>query len=221
MGRPAEPVNVVRPYDGARRRDRALQSRKLVLEVAERLFLRHGYAATTVASIAAAAGVSSETIYKSFGGKAGVVRAIQQVGLSGAGPVPAPDRSDEMSAREQDPASILRAWATLATEVAPGVAPITLLVRSAAATDADMAALLDDISEQRLERMAHNARRLAVRGGLRPGLADNRVRDVLFAYTAPELYELLVLQRGWSPTEFGDFIYRGLVAELLEPDPMR
>lgn len=192
-----------------------------MLEVAERLFLRHGYAATTVAIIAAVARVSSETIYKSFGGKAGVVRAIQQAGLSGAGPVPAPDRSDEVSATEENPASILRAWATLATEVTPRVAPITLLVRSAAATDADMAALLDDIVEQRLERMAHNARRLAVRGGLRPGLADDCVRDVLFAYTAPELYELLVLQRGWSLTDFGDFIYRGLVAELLEPHPMR
>ena len=96
------------------------------------------------------------------------VRAIHQAGLAGAGPVPAPERSDEMSATEVDPVEILRNWATLATEVAPRTAPIMLLVRAAAATDPEMSATLGEMNRQRLDRMAHNARRLAARAGLRP-----------------------------------------------------
>jgi len=65
--------------------------------------------------------------------------------------------------------------------------------------------------------MAHNARRLAARAGLRPGLALEHARDVMFAYTAPELYEVLVLHRGWTLTQYGDFLYRGMAAELLGP----
>lgn len=210
------PVKAPRRYDSSGRRDRARRAQTHVLEVAQRVFLRDGYASTTVAAIATAAGVSAETIYKTFGGKPGMIRAIQRTGLAGAGPVPAPDRSDEMSARDIEPRAILRHWATLHTEVMPRVAPITLLVRSAAATDPEMAALLDEINDQRLHRMHHNAQRLADPGHLRAGLTTEQACDVMFAYTAPELYEILVSRQGWSIDQYADFIFRGLTAELIE-----
>lgn len=209
-------VKAARRYDSRGRQDRARRTREHTLAVAEELFLRNGYAATTVVALAAAAGVSAETIYKSFGGKPGMIRAIQRAGMAGTGPVPAPDRSDEMSASDLPPRAILRHWATLSTEVTPRVAPITLLVRSAAATDPDMAKLLAEISDQRLNRMRHNASRLAGHGDLRAGLTLEKAGDVMFTYTAPELYELLVIQQHWTIVEYGDFIYRGLVAELLD-----
>jgi AcrR family transcriptional regulator len=213
----AAPVKARRRYDSSGRQDRARRSRAHVLQTAEEMFLRNGYAGTTVATLATAAGVSAETIYKSFGGKPGMIRAIQRSGLAGAGPVPAPDRSDEISASNLAPRAILRHWATLTTEVAPRVAPITLLVRSAAATDSDMATLLADINDERLDRMLHNAERLNSRGHLRAGLPVDRAAEIMFAYTAPELYEILMIQRSWAISDYGDFIYRGLVAELINP----
>src|SRR5947209_4612412 len=123
-----------RQYDASRRRLHAEQRRARILAVAEHLFLQDGYAATTVAAVAAASDVSAETIFKSFGGKAGLVRAIQQAALGGTDSVPAPDRSDALSARETDPDVIVRGWASLSEEVAPRVSPIMLLVRAAAAT---------------------------------------------------------------------------------------
>ena len=213
----ASPVKTRRRYDSSGRQDRARLVQAHVLGVAEQLFLRGGYASTTVAAIAATAGVSVETIYKTFGGKPGLIRAIAQAGLAGSGPTPAPVRADEMSARGLDPHATLRHWATLQTEVMPRVAPIILLVRSAAATDSDMAELLKDIDEQRLTRMLHNARRLGDRGQLRPGMTTEQARDVMFAFTAPDLYDILVTRQKWSIDHYGDFIYRGLVAELLVP----
>src|SRR4051812_2817442 len=204
-----------RPYNSSRRRLQAEHRRARILTAAEQLFLGDGYAATTVAAIAAAAEVSPETVFKSFGGKAGLVRAIQRNALGGTGAVPAPTRSDTMSARETDPGVIIRGWATLSEEVAPRVAPIMLLVRSAAATDQEMSELLDAMHAQRLDRMAHNARRLARVGGLRPGVTVENARDVLFAYTSPELFETLVLTLDWSLPEYSAFLASGMRAQLL------
>jgi AcrR family transcriptional regulator len=214
-----QPVKDGRRYDTTGRRDRARRTQERILQVAEEHFLRHGYAATTIAAIAAAAGVSVETIYKTFRGKPGLIQAIQHSGLAGTGPVPAPDRSDEMSAQELAADAILRRWATLTTEVMPRVAPITLLVRAAAATDPTMGRLLADINTERLQRMHHNASRLTSHGPLRDGMSTEQARDVLFAYTAPELYEILVLHQQWPIDRYADFIYRGLTAELLGTNP--
>ena len=206
-----------RRYDSSRRLDLAQRRREAVLAAAREHFLRDGYAATTVGAVAAAAGVSVETIYKTFGKKPGLVRALQQEALAGEGDVPAPQRSDDMSAREAEPATILRRWADLTMEVAPGRRGCVLLVRSAAATDPEMAAVLGEINAERLDRMMHNARRLADRGLLRTDVTDEQARDVMFAFTAPELFEILVLQQHWSLAQFGDFIYLGLLAQIVDP----
>lgn len=205
-----------RTYDASGRRAGAARTRARVLDVAERMLLAEGYAATSVSSIAAAAGVSAELIYKSFGGKAGLVREIQRRGLQGAGPVPAPQRSDAIAATGIDARSLLAEWAQLATEVAPRGSPITLLVRAGAAADAELAGLLEEISAQRLERMALNAGRLMTHAGVRPELTVDQVRDVLWTYSAPELYELLVLRRRWSVDAYRDFIFRGMAGQLLD-----
>ena len=63
--------------------------------------------------------------------------------------------------------------------------------------------------------MDHNAGALARTGHLRPDLTRDRVRDVLLVYTAPEVYELLVLRQGWSLQDFAQFIRQGLTAALL------
>jgi hypothetical protein len=81
-------------------------------------------------------------IYKSFGGKPGLVRAIYQQALHGQGPVPAERRSDTVQARERDPRKIIQAWGAFVTEIAPRAAPILLLVRAAASTDAEIQSLL-------------------------------------------------------------------------------
>src|SRR4051794_16852118 len=97
-----------RPYNSIRRREQAERTRQEVAEVARRRFLADGYAATTIAAVAGEAGVSVETIYKIFGGKPGLVRAIRERALEGAGPEPAETRSDALHTTESDPRAIIR-----------------------------------------------------------------------------------------------------------------
>jgi AcrR family transcriptional regulator len=192
-----------------------------MLDAGRELFLEHGYAATTVARIAAEAEVSVETVYKAFGGKSGLVRALWERGLEGRGPVPAPERSDLLSSTETDPVRVLSGWGTFTTEVAPEVAPVLLLVRGAAAADPEMAALLAEAEAQHRDRMRHNARRLHRRGWLRPGIGVAVATDILCLYSSAELYEQLVVKSGWPLKRYGEFIGEALIAALLPSAGLR
>src|SRR5690348_6190802 len=110
-------VKPTRRYDASNRRAQALRNREAILEAAQRQFLDGGYASTTIAAIAAEASVSVETIYKAFGGKPGLVRAIYERGLAGRQPIPAFQRSDAMRDDTSDPEKIMRNWGALASEV--------------------------------------------------------------------------------------------------------
>lgn len=217
MERKTGNVKSKRRYDSRSRQAQARRSRETILDAAERQFLEDGYAATTIAAIAGDAGVSVETIYKAFGGKAGLVRAIYERGLAGRGPIPAYERSDAMRKRETDPRTIMRNWGALAGEVASLVSPILLLVRSAAAADPEIAALLEASDEERLERMRHHARFLAERGYLRQGVTVAEATDVLWTGSSLELYEALVVKRGWSLPRFAAFVADFMSAALLPP----
>lgn len=208
-------VKAHRRYDSSGRLSAAQARRRYVLDAAGCRFFRDGYAATTVASVANDAGVSVEMVYKAYGGKAGLVRALCERALAGEGPVHAELRSDEVSSTESDPALIIASWARLSREVAPRVAPILLLVRAAAASDPEMQRLQDELGDQRQARMAHNADALAQPGHLRQGVGRDHARDVLLTYTAPEIYELLVLRQGWSLEDYSQFIRQGVAAALL------
>jgi AcrR family transcriptional regulator len=204
-----------RRYDSARRREAAQQRRAAVVDAASRLFVRKGFAGTTIARIAEDARVSEETVYKAFGNKIALVRAMRDKALAGEGPVHAERRSDRMQASENDPRKIVRDWGVLAMEVAPRVAPVLLLVRAGAASDPELARLQEEMDAARLTRMAHNARTLLKGGHLRAGVTLEAATDVLWTYSSPELYELLVIRRGWPVERYGRFIADAMIAALL------
>jgi AcrR family transcriptional regulator len=208
-----------RRYDSPRRAEQARQTRAEVTGAAQRLFLRDGFAATTIAAIAAEAHVSAETIYKAFGGKPGLVRAICEQALAGEGPVPTETRSDDLQASEPDPRQIIRGWGRLSAEIAPRVSPILLLLRAAAFTDPEMASLRAEIEASRLTRMTRNARTLVAGGHLRAGITAEKAGEILWTYSSPELYELLVVNRRWPPQEYGAFIADAMIAALLPQEP--
>ena len=214
MDLPPDPVK--RRYDAAGRRSRAEQARRRVLDVARALFTGDGYAATTMAAIAAAAGVSVESIYKTHGSKARLALALFHRAIAGQDAEPAEVRADRLSAEERDPVRRLRAFGALVGEVTPRVAPLMLLVRTAAAGDPELADVWEQMLDERLERMAGHARRLAEAGHLRPGVTVEEARDVLWLYSAPEVYELMVDRRGWSPERFGAWVGGTYVAALVD-----
>lgn len=205
--------DVKRSYDARSRQAQAERTRELLLDAARGLLLTDGYAATTMALVARACDVSVESVYKRFGGKPGLVRAVVDKALAGEGRTPAERRSDALSAT--DPELLLRGWAQLTAEVAPRVAPILLLVRAAASHDQELFELAGELDQTRRRRMTDNAGRLAAAGQLRPGLTVEHAADVLWAYSSPELYDLLVLRSSWELPRYARFVEDGLRAHLL------
>ena len=213
--RGARSVKAARTYDASSRRERARKNRERVLEGAERRFLRDGYGPTTIAAIAQDAGVSVDTIFKAFGGKPGIIRGIRERALRGEGSVPAERRSDALQAREPDPRKIIEGWGAFTIEVAPRTAPILLLLRDAASADPELRALLEEMDDDRLRRMTENARRLQRGGHLRDGVSVRQAAHVLWTYSSPELYELLVLRRGIPLKAYGEFVADAMKSALL------
>jgi hypothetical protein len=120
-----------------------------------------------------------------------------------------------MQASEHDPRKIVRGWGVLTMEVAPRVAPVLLHVRAAAASDPELARLQEEMDAARLTRMTQNARTLLKGGHLRKGITLDAATDVLWTYSSPELYELLVIRRRWSIERYGRFIADAMIAALL------
>ncbi|GAA2038471.1 TetR/AcrR family transcriptional regulator [Terrabacter terrae] len=202
-----------RRYDSTARRARAAARREAVVEVARTRFLARGFTATTVAEVAAEAEVSVESIYKWFGTKAGLLKAVWDRSLAGSGTTHAELRSDAGSRSATDARSILRNWARLAAEVGAVGDPVYRLIESAAYVDPEAASLYAGIEGERAARMEHNAAYLVDRGYLREDVTAAQARDVLMLYST--FYERLVTKAGWSPEEFSAFIERGLAAHLL------
>jgi AcrR family transcriptional regulator len=209
------PVNVKRRYDASGRRDHAAERRKAVLREAHRLFLERGFAGTTVAAVASAAQVAAQTIYKNFGGKAGLVRVLHEEALRGAGAVSAEDRSDALRS-DAGADAVVRGWSRLAAEVAPRVSPIQLLVRDAALVDPSLRDLLAELDESRHRRMADNAGFLRAAGYLRPDVSVEQAADLLWSTSSPEMFELLVRRRGWSIEEYAGWVHRTISDGLLD-----
>ena len=211
----ARPLVKRRAYNASGRRAAAAERQAAVIAAAERRFLSEGYGAATIAAVAADAGVSVDTIYKSFGGKPGLVRALWQKALEGVGPVAAERRSDRLQKEQPNPHKMIQGWGTFTAEVAPRAARILMLIHAAAATDPEIRALQEELDAGRLRRMTINARRLRARGHVRAGITLAQATDVLWTYSSPELCELLVFRRGWSPERYGRFIAEAMIAALL------
>ncbi len=203
-----------RAYDASGRQARALQQREATLDRARELFLERGYVATTVEAIASAAGVSAATVYKTYGGKACLVRELCERALVGAGPIPAHERSDALRS-SSDPRTVIEGWGRLLAEVSPRFSPLRLVLRAAAEADHEAEVLYDELDRDRLCRMAENAALLADGGHLRTGVTVEIARDVLWFCSSAELYELLIVHRGWSSEQLGRFAADTMVAALL------
>ncbi len=204
-----------RQYDSSRRQARAQESRAAVLRAALARFLEQGYSSTTIAQVAGDADVSVETVYKTFGNKAGLLKAVFDVAVAGDDePVPMVERDDiQRVIAEPDAARKLALYFDHFVDTMPRTAPVQLLVRDAAATNDDARAVWQQLRREQLEAMTQFARDLDATGQLR--VPATTARDLLWTYHSLELYELLVLERGWSRKRYRAFLLDALVAALL------
>jgi AcrR family transcriptional regulator len=206
-----------RRYDSPRRREQAAATRRQILEAAQRLFERQGYAATTMAAIATEAGVALKTVYVAFETKSGLLRALWHLLLRG-------DEADvAMGARgwyrevleEPDPERQLRRVAHNSRVVKERAGALLGVIRSAAATDPDAGELWARIQTDFHDNQRAIVETLHARKALRRGLSVARAADVLWTLNHPDLWLLLVGERGWTPREWERWFAEAVRSQLL------
>jgi AcrR family transcriptional regulator len=213
-----EPVKV-RPYNSPRRRAQAAETRGAVLAAAGRQFEAHGYAATTVATIAADAEVSVKTIYLAFETKAGVLRALWNKRLRGdAGDIPVAARDWYHAVLDEpDPVEKLRLNASNSRAAKFRLGGILEVVRSGAGSDTDVAALWERIQSEFHANQRAIVESLAERNALASGLSVDRATDILWTLNHPTVWLLLSRERGWTAEDYEQWLADASCTQLLGP----
>jgi AcrR family transcriptional regulator len=195
-------------------------ARAAVVEAARALFLERGYGATTIEAISDLADVPAATVYRLFSSKRGILKALLDVSVVGDDEaVPFADRPPVRTLlAEQDPRAQLAGFVAITVQVNSRVAPLYRILASAAGSDPDAAALLDELTRQRQEGQRLIARSLARAGALRPELRERDAADVIHALMSPEVYRLLVLDRSWKPERYERWL-AAIVTDQLLPVP--
>ena len=212
-------MNSRRTYTSSIRAEQSAHTRAVVLAAARALFLEEGgYARTSLSAIAAAAGVSVQTIYNTFGSKAALLKAVYDTTLAGDDePVPMGQRPEFLAMeRDQDPTALLGHYARIGAMLMKRLGPFYARIREGAgAGDPDLTALLETTAKERLVGATEVVESLRKLGPLRPGLTAARARDIVWTHTSYEMWDLLVRQRGWSARAYADYLGSSMSRALL------
>jgi AcrR family transcriptional regulator len=193
-----------RGYRSPLRREQAARTRQDILNAARGLFGAQGYAATTVAQIAAAAGVAVDTVYAAAGTKPVLFRLLLETAISGTDePVPAEERDYVRRIRAAPGArQKIESYAAAMRAISGRMAPLHLVLRDAAAQVPELARIRDEITQRRAANMRLFAQELIDTGEVRPELDVGEVADIVWSMNSAEFYSLLVEERGWLPQRY-------------------
>lgn len=210
-----------RSYDSTRRREQAAATRREILEAAERLFERSGYAATTMAAIAKEAGVATKTVYLGFETKSGVIRSLWNLRLRGdLEETPVGRREWFLEVLEEpDPERQLRLNARNARAIKTRISSLLPALRGAAATDPDVEALWRRIQTDFHAHQRRIVESLGEKKALRKGLDVDRAADILWSLNHMDVWQLLVGERGWSADEWEQWFGDAACSQLLGRSP--
>lgn len=192
-----------RKYDGSGRRAAAAVTRRNILAAARELFAAQGYAATSVAGIAAAAGVSTDTVYTSVGRKPQLLLAVHDMELAGTDePVEATSRDyvrairAAVSARDK-----ISTYAGALADVLPRTVPLLNALRAAGAREPECQQVWQQVIDRRAANMELFAADLRATGEVRDDLDDGQVAELVWSMNGPEYFTLLA-SRGRTPGEY-------------------
>ena len=200
-----------RSYHAPRRQQHAEATRQAILQAARKLFAHQGYQATTLQAIAQEAGVAVQTLYAVFGSKAAILSAL--VKSTGA------DEEIRALARaafaEPVPRDQLRLAARVIRSILERDADILELLWQAGGGDPDLAAAWRQSHRQQLARQGELLAVLAQKGALKPSLTLETATEIHWALSSPEVYRLLVRERGWTPQRYEDWLAESAMTLLL------
>ena len=209
-------TEVKRSYDASGRREQARARRLAVVLAARDLFERDGFRPTTIAAIAAHAGVSAESVYKGFGTKAALAKAVFDLVIAGDDePVPVAERPAMQAVRDEPDLrrKIAMFVAGLAQRQARS-AGVQILIRDGRHVDDSLVPFWAKLTDEGLAGMTMLGRDLLETGQLRAGIDLDEVRDVLWNYLSIDHYERLVRTQRWSLERYSRWLAHAITSAI-------
>jgi AcrR family transcriptional regulator len=208
-----------RRYESQVRREQAEQTRRDIITAAGTLFRERGYG-VPMPAIAAEAGIVVETIYRIFGTKAALFRAVVEALLAG-GPIRAEVAvQDRPAIRAVIDARDARQKVALYAATQPGIhrraGPLLRALRDAKASDPELARLWADLEAWRLDGQGRFVAHLADTGNLRADRSLEEAIDLVWALCSLGVYDQLVIERGWTARRYEAWLAEALARELLD-----
>jgi AcrR family transcriptional regulator len=199
------------------RRDRAKATQWRIMKAAYTLFSEQGYAETTMAQIAEAAGVAVQTVYFTFHTKPALLSRAYEVAVGGEPEPLIPEQQPWFAEMRSAPdiAIALRAFVTGSGEIMRRVTPLYFAARVAANTDADAARVMTFNENGRAVGYRECLELLRTKAELRPGLSLERATDLLLLFVGPDAYRALVDGRGWSHDEWIDWTVAAVAEQIF------
>jgi TetR/AcrR family transcriptional regulator of autoinduction and epiphytic fitness len=189
-----------------------------ILDAAEALFVRDGYAATTIATIARQADVAVQTVYAVFGTKRALLGELLAVRVTGGhDATPLKDRDDWRAMEaESDPRRQLELLAAVATQIGERMGALYNVLAGAAGSDPEIADMHRLQQQRRHDDQRRVARSLARKSALRLGLSEAQATDIMWAVANPAMHQSLVAERRWAPGEYERWLTHVLTCSLLD-----
>ena len=208
------------PYDNSRRQDTARTTRARVIDAARTSFLQGGFSGTTIRQVARDAGVSQETIYKTFGNKAALLKSVYDVAIVGDDDdIPLAGRPEAVGVRDaQTPAAAAMAYAQLAQLISSRIDPLLRVLLWARDTDEALAEFAGTTDTERHVGCSFYVQRWAENGWLRDDITVDRAIDALWALNSPQPRWLL-LDHGWSDEEYTAWLAGLIQAAIFASAP--
>ncbi|AYF98149.1 TetR/AcrR family transcriptional regulator [Protaetiibacter intestinalis] len=207
-----------RAYSSPLRAAQAAQTRRRILEAAAELFARDGYAATSLARLAEASGVSLETV-KANGPKSALILAAFDVTFTGEDGGATTIGEREIGARLlATPAEeLLPAWVEFITGANERIARLWIALLDASMGDPAVAEGLERLQERRRKDFRDSMAGFRARGlARRPG-DDEEFAAALQFLVSPSGYVQLVLDSGWSMTRYRDWLVDTIERTVFTP----
>jgi AcrR family transcriptional regulator len=204
-----------------KREARARQTRRVILAAASKLFVDHGYGASTIQSIADEADVAVQTVYAIFGNKRSLLEQLLDVAIAGDDEAVAVNQREWMHAVFTAPTASerLRAYACAVCLINERVSDIFGVLEVAAAVEPDLVELAQTTENRRRIGARSIIDSIRAVGVLRVGLSQEHAIDVLWLLNSSAVFRQLVRRAGWSLNDYQAWLANAMVEELLYNSP--
>ncbi|HCK66411.1 MAG TPA: hypothetical protein DHW49_09100 [Anaerolineae bacterium] len=207
-----------RKYDSSRRKAQALETHQQILVSAENLFINKGYSGTSIEAIAQKASVAPETIYATFKNKKTILSKLIKTSILGDDDNPVPVMLREQIrevAQETNQKRQIQMFAKRIHLLMSHVAQLLEVMKSASKTESEIKRLSKKYIDGRFQGMGFFIDCVMANGNLRKNLDKLTATETVWLLTSAEVYNLLIVERGWSGEEYETWLSQTLTDFLL------